>query len=165
MFNALLVEKTKIVLGALGLANAGITSGDRVSMKNYGRLAVILAIDPDSGTDVAAVTLLQSKTVDDSPSTEKPLAFTRMWKNGDTSLSDALVETTVSSNTFNTSNAAKRELFVMEVSADDMDVENGFDCVRIGVSDPGSVATPMAVLYVLYQSRYSGSTPPSAIVD
>lgn len=165
MFNGLLVENAKIVLGAVGLANAAAIDGDRVSMKDYGRCAIILAIAPASGTDVTAVTLKQSKTVDNSPSTEKALGLTRMWKNADVTLADALVETTVAANTFNTSAAAKTELFVIEIDQNDLDVDNEFDCVRVALSDPGSVSTPVAAIYVLYQPRYSGATPPSAIVD
>lgn len=163
MFPGLLVENVKVVLGAIGLANAGAIDGDRVSLKNYGKLAILLAIDPASGTDVTAVTLKQSKTVDDSPSTEKELAFTKVWKNGDTGLSDALVETAVSNNTFNTSALAASELFVIEIDSNDLDVENGFDCVRIALTDPGSVSTPVAAIYVLYQARYA--PPLTAITD
>jgi len=165
MLNGLLVENAKIVVGAIGLANAGAIDGDRVSLKNYGRVAIILAIDPGAGTAATAVTLKQSKTVDDSPSTEKALEFTKMWKNANNAASDTLVETAVAANTFSTSVAAASELFVIEVKADDLDVANGFDCVRIALSDPGSDSTPVAVIYVLYEPRYSGATPPSAIVD
>ena len=161
----LLVENTKIVLGDVKLLDGGGIAGDRVSLKNYERCAVIIALDPASGTDVSAVTLKQSKTVDNSPSTEKALAFTQMWKTADTTLSDALVATAVVANTFNTSNLAKKEVFVIEVLATDLDIDNDFDCIRVDMADPGSVSTPAAVIYVLYNSRYKGATPPSAIVD
>jgi hypothetical protein len=160
----LLVERTKIINGGIGLANSGGLAGDRISMKNYNHLTVIVDLAPASGTDPAAITLKQSKTVDDSPSTEKALAFTRAWKNEDVSASDALVKTTYSSS-IATSAAAKHEQFVLEVEAAELDVANGFDCVRADVTDPGSVSTPCCITYILSEPRYASATPPSAIVD
>jgi hypothetical protein len=160
----LLVERSKIVNGGIGLANAGGLAGDRISLKDYNHLTVIVDIAPASGTDPATITLKQSKTVDDSPSTEKALAFTRAWKNADVSQSDTLVKTGYSSS-IATSAEAKHEQFVLELDAAELDVENGYDCVRADVTDPGSVSTPCAMTYILSEPRYANATPPSAIVD
>ncbi len=164
-FQGLLVENTKIVLGDVKLLDGGALATDRVSMKGYERCAVILALDPASGTDVTAITMKQSKTVDNSPSSEKALSFTKVYKNGDTSVSDTLVETAVVANTFNTSNSAKKELFVIEILQTDLDIDNDFDCIALNATDPGSVSTPGAVIFVLYNARYKGATPPTAITD
>ena len=159
-----LVEKTKIVSGGNGLANSGGVAGDRVSMKGYHHLTVIVDMAPASGSDTAAITLKQSKTVDDSPSTEKALAFTYAWKNADVSASDALVKTTYSSS-ITTSNAAKHEMYVLEIEAAMLDTNNDFDCVRVDVTDPGSVSTPTCVTYILSEPRYASQLPPSAIIN
>lgn len=161
----LLVENTKIVLSDILLLNTAGLTGDRVSMKGYKRAAVIIALAPASGTDVAAVTMKQSKTVDDSPSTEKALSFSKMWKVADATLADALVQTVVASDTFNTSATAKKELFVIEILDTDLDINNEFDCIRVAIADPGSVSTPATAIYVLYEAKFRAATPPSAIVD
>lgn len=160
----ILAEQAKIVLGAIGLANAGATTGDYVSMKNYNHLTVILAIAPASGTDTAAITMKQATNVGNTLSDEKALTFTSMWKNADNSLTDTLVKTTVASS-ITTSAVAKSELFVIEIDAADLDVANGFDAVRVDVTDPGAVSTPLCAIYILSQARYAQATPPSAILD
>lgn len=160
-----MIDEMKIVPmgGPVLLNTAGIT-GTRVSMKNYSRLGILLQVTPASGTDAAAVTLKQSKTVADSPSTEKALSFTKVYKcvSGDT-----WAEVAVVNDTFNTSAAAVAESFFIEVDENDLDVNNGFDCVRINVTDPGSVSTPATAVGYLYQAKIK-STPAimlSAIID
>lgn len=160
-----LVENTKIVLGGLALLNTAGLAGDYVSMKEYRKVAIIFGLAPASGTDVSAVTVKQAKTVDNSPSTEKALAFTTVYKNGAPGTSDALVEMAVTAGTFNTSAVAALELYVIEIDQADLDINNGFDCIRLAMADPGSVSTPAFCLYVCYGAKQKSATPPSAIVD
>lgn len=150
-----MIDDMKIVPmgGPVLLNTAGIT-GTRVSMKNYSRLAILLQVTPASGTDAAAVTLKQSKTVADSPSTEKALSFTKVYKcvSGDT-----WAEVAVTNDTFSTSAAAVAESFLIEIDENDLDINSGFDCVRIAVADPGSVSTPATAVGFLYQSKVKTS--------
>jgi archaellin len=160
-----MIDEMKIVpMGGPVLLNAAGITGVRVSMKNYSRLGILLQVTPASGTDPAAVTLKQSKTVADSPSTEKALSFTKVYKcvSGDT-----WAEVAVTNDTFNTSNAAVAESFFLEIDENDLDVNNGFDCVRINVADPGSVSTPAVATGFLYQAKFKSAvaTQPSSIVD
>lgn len=161
----LLVQETKIVSGGgpVLLNTAGI-AGDYVSMKNYNHLTVIVGLTPASGTDTAAITLKQNTNVGNSPADEKALAFTRAWRCPVSTSVDALTETTYASS-ITTSAAAAQEMFVLEVDGADLDVANGFDCVRADITDPGAVSTPAFVLYILSEPRYAQATPPSAIVD
>jgi nicotinic acid phosphoribosyltransferase len=118
----------------------------------------------DNATTVTggAITLLQAQDV--AATGAKALAMTRMWANADTGASDTLVATTVTSNTFTTSTTNdKNLLYVIEVLASDLDVANGFDCVRV---DSASMANAVgAVIYILDGARYGGTTPPAAITD
>lgn len=161
------VESLKFVQGAGPvLLNSGAITGDYFSLKNHRRLLIRLALAPASGTDIAAVTLKQAKTVDNSPVTEKALSFSRMWRQLP-DVSDALVETAVTSDTFNTSATAQKEVFYIEVQATDLDLANSFDCVRINVTDPGSVSTPCDVLMIGYEGKFNtaADNQPSAITD
>lgn len=158
LVNGKFVENAKIVLGGLTLLNTTGLAGDYVSLKGHAKLAVILGFAPASGTDVSAVTVKQAKTVDGLPNmvdtdTEKALDFTRVYKNGDALASDALVETGVTAGTFNTSALAALELFVIEIDENDLDVNNGFDCVRVNATAPGAVSTPAFAAYVLYDAK------------
>ena len=160
------VQESKIVLGGLALLNtAGFTAGaaaDYVSMKNYNHLTVIVGLAPAVGTDTAAITLKQASAV--AGTGEKALAFTRAWRCPVSASVDELTETTYA-NSITTSAVAALELFVLEIDAADLDVANGFDCVRADVTDPGVNSTPAFVLYRLSEPRYAQATPPSAIVD
>ena len=162
----ILAEQTKIVNGGgpVLLNTAGI-AGDTVSLKHYNHLTAIVSLAPASGTDTAAITLKQNTNVGNSPADEKALAFSWVWKNGATGTSDALVKTAVTANSITPSGAAANEMYVMDIDAADLDVANGFDCVRVDVTDPGSVSTPASVIYILSEPRYAQATPPSAIVD
>lgn len=159
----LLVQEKKIVMGGgpVLLNTAGL-AGDYVSMKNYNHLTVIVALTPASGTDTAAITLKQASDV--AGTGEKALAFTKAWRCPVSTSVDALTETAYSSS-ITTSATAVQELFVLEIDAPDLDVANGFDCVRVDITDPGSVSTPAVAIYILGESRFAQATPPSPIVD
>ena len=92
------------------------------------------------------------------------LAMTRMWANTDCAAGDTLTKTAVTSDTFTTNTTnSKQLLYVIEVLAEDLDVANGFDCVRI---DSASMVNAVgAAIYLLDGARYGGTTPPAAITD
>ena len=70
----------------------------------------------------------------------------------------ALTETAVSNNTFTTDTTnSKRLRYVLDVQASDLDVANGFDCLRVDVASMAN-ATGM-VSYILYGAKYSGHSP------
>ena len=156
------VENAKIVQGVFPQACTSI-AGDWVSLKNYRHLTILIHLDVASGTASGAVTLDQATAV--AGTGTKTLAFTKMWANEDTSASDALVETAVTSNTFNIGGATKPMLYVIEVEADTLDVENDFDCVQVDIATIANAN--VCVEYILSQARYSGqsSAMPSAIID
>lgn len=169
----LLAEESKIVVGFLGLLNtATCGTGDYVSLKNYQAVDIIVALVPASGTDTAAITVKQATNVTNSASDAKAVAFTTVKylvgaaaALADFTADDALVTTAVTANSITTSAGALPELFVIHIDAEMLDVAGGFDCVRIDVTDPGSVSTPAVGLYILRHPRYAQATPPTAITN
>jgi hypothetical protein len=162
--NAALPEQFKFVYGSTGIGALTTTvgDGDYVSMKNYNRLTIVILIDNSTTVTGTAITLLQADTV--AGGNAKALAMTRMWADADVGASDALVKTAVTSDTFTTTAVNdKNALYIIEVLSSDLDIANGFDCVRVdGASAANSVG---AVLYILDGSRYAGAPPPTAITD
>jgi len=136
---------------------------DYVCLKNFQRVMVVILVDNATTVTGSAITLKQATTV--AAGGEKAIAFTRMWTNEDTAAGDTLTETAVTSNTFTTDDTdAKNLIYVMEVDIADLDVKNGFDCVRAGTAD--ATAAVLSVLYLLYPARYGQTAGgPSAIVD
>jgi len=141
---------------AIGALTTTVGDTTYVSMKGYDRLAIIIDVTNATTVTGGAVTLQQATAV--AGTSEKPLAFTRMLANVDVATSQALVETAVVSNTFTTNTTNSRRLrYVLDVKASDLDVANGFDCVRVDVTAMAN-ATGM-VSYILYGPKYSGFSP------
>lgn len=155
--NARLDEQVVPIVAGIGLLLTS-TLGDTtyVSMKNYRRLQIIIAIADGTTVTGTAVTLKQATAI--AGTGEKALAFTRMLANTDYAASKTMVETVVTSNTFTTQVVnSKDSVYVIDVDADDLDAANGFDCVRVDCT--GHAATSSRgciVLYNLYGARYSG---------
>jgi len=161
MISKRLVDTAKVVTG-FAPGTPSTTTPDYVSMKDWGHLTVLISVDNGNTVTGSAITLKQDVVV--AGSSEKTLAFTKAWRNIDTGASDALTEFTVSSNTFTTDTTnAKNLLYVIEVDAAELDVTNGFDCVRVGTGDAAN--TVLSVVYILSNPRYAGASTATAITD
>lgn len=126
-----------------------------VSMKDYNHLTAIVSFKNATTVTGSAITLKQATAV--AGTSEKALAFTKMWAVADDGTSAAVTETAVSSNTFTTdATNSKTGFYVIEVDADDLDLANGFDCVRVGVGN--GTATTIEVTYLLSGARYGGAS-------
>lgn len=160
--NAALPEISKIVNGLSNTAPSTSTPA-YVSMKGYNRLSVLVSAKNGSTVTGSAITLKQATAI--AGTSEKALPFTTYWANVDAAASDALVATTAASNTFTTNTTnSKLLVYVLEVRASDLDVANGFDCVRAGTAD--AVNSTLTVTYILREPRFADATPlPSAVVD
>ena len=155
------LDKGKWVTG-LAPITPSTSTPDYVSMKGYQKLAVAIIVDNGNTVTPSAIALKQAQAV--AATGEKALAFTKVWANEDVAASDTLVETTVTANTFDTDDTnAKNLLYVIEVDADDLDVDNAFDCVRADTGDAAN--TVLAVLYYLHAPRYAPTLATSAITD
>jgi hypothetical protein len=158
--NARLDEQTTTVMAAIGLLMTS-TLGDTtyVSMKGYRKLQIVIGIADGTTVTGSTVTLKQATAI--AGTGEKALAFTRMLANTDYAASKTMVETAVTSNTFTTQTTnSKDSLYIIEVDADDLDVANGFDCVRVDMTGHAATSSRGAfVLYNLFGARYSGVNP------
>lgn len=159
----LLTEQCLIVDGIV-LGVPSTTTPDYVSLKNYPRLTVVIKGKNTTTVTGSAITLKQAQAVANTG--EKALAFSTAYRNIDTGADDRLAAFTVSSNTFTTdATNNKTFLYVIEVQDTDLDLANGFDCVRLGTGDATNAT--LAVTYLLWPAKY-GDSPAnmkSAIID
>jgi hypothetical protein len=168
----LLLEHHQLVEGfpAVDLS-AGANNGDYVSLKNYKHVSIVFASgigtagqDPTvvvqqaqdvAGTGVKALNINASKVFKKQAPTS--LASTGQW-------SDASAG--VTANSWTDAEAAEQSLLlVIEFDADELDVDNGFDCIRATIADVGANAQPGYLLYILSEPRYASrpTQMPSAI--
>lgn len=157
--NANLSEQVKVVTGLLSTVPSTSTP-DYVSLKNYERCMVLIQVKNATTVTGSAITLKQATSV--AAGSEKALAFTKAYRNIDTADADALAEFAVTSNTFTTdSTNSKNLMYVIEVKGEDLDVNNGFDCIRVGTGD--ATAATVSVTYLLFGAKFP--TTGSAITD
>lgn len=151
--NANLTEQVKIVEGLLGVVPS--TSVPRyISLKNFERVLVLVSVKNATTVTGSAITLKQATSVGGSG--EKPLGFSKALRNLDTAAADALAEFAVASNTFTTDNTnSKNLMYAIEVKAEDLDVNGGFDCIRAGTGD--ATAATVTVTYLLFGAKTKGA--------
>lgn len=155
--NARLDEQAYFVqASAIGALTTTVGDTTYVSMKNYARVSIVIDVTNATAVTGGTVTLKQATSV--AGTNEKPLAFTRMLANTDVGAGQALTETAVTSNTFTTDTTnSKRLRYVIDVPAEDLDIANGFDCLRADVT--GMASATGQVSYTLYGARYAGASP------
>lgn len=157
--NALLSEQVKIVEGLIPTVPSSSTP-DYVSLKNYERCMVLIIQKNATTVTGSAITLKQATNV--AAGSEKALSFTKAYRNVDTAAADILSEFTVASDTFTTQAVdSKNAMYVIEVKAEDLDVNNGFDCLRVGTGN--ATAATIGVYYFLYGAKFPTNT--AAITD
>lgn len=154
-------ETHKVVTG-LSPVSPSTSVPDYVSLKSAHKLAVIINVKNGSTVTANAITLKQASAVANTG--EKALAFSVVQVNADVANGDTFTETAVVSNTFSppTTNSLQMQ-YVIDVAPSDLDVANGFDCVRAGVADGAN--TVVSVVYILWPLKYPSAAPPSAIID
>jgi hypothetical protein len=157
---ARLDEQVTPIVAAVGLLLTS-TLGDTtyVSLKNYQRCQIIIVIADGTTVTGSTITLKQATAI--AGTSEKALAFTRMLANVDYAASKTMVETAVTSNTFTTQTTnSKDSVYIIDVDAASLDVDNGFDCIRVdGTGHAATASRGCVVLYNLYGARYSGADP------
>lgn len=162
--NAMLHEQGRMVVG-LPPRTPSTSTPDYVCMKNYERCSIVILVDNATTVTGSAITVKQATDVSNSASDEKAVSFTTAYRNltAGSGTDDALSAFTVTSNTFTTDSTNNlNAIYVIDVKASDLDMNNGFDCIRAGTGDATSAV--LSVLYILYPQKYSspGST---AVVD
>lgn len=158
--NGIAQEQDRVVIATQGLLLA-TTVGDAkyVSLKNYAAMEVWIAIADGTTITACDVTMKQATAV--AGTNEKALGFSTVWKAVDLGSSQTLIETAVTNNTFATQTTnSKDSLYVINITPDMLDVDGGFDCVRMdGANHAATSSRGCTVWYVLKGARYSGANP------
>ncbi len=154
-----LIETQKFIWGGepKNYTGAAMTA-EYVSLKLYKHLTIVIQTGAWAG-GTAAVSLLEATNVSAGSATALNLEW--MWT--DEATGGTLVKTAVASDTFNLTTANK--LYIIEIDAAELDVDSSKDCVTVVVATPGGNADFYGVVYILSEPRFSGTTPPSAIID
>lgn len=141
------IEVSNVPIDTTG---AGRT-GDYYSLKDFQGIVFVIFQGAWAG-GTPAVTLKQATDI--SGTSAKALGFTEKYsKVGLTGTVNVL--TAVASNTFNLTATANR-IEMIEVSAADLDRDNGFDCCGLDIATPGANADLICVAAILYGPRYQG---------
>ena len=158
-----LVDELKIVTGLATILPSS-TTPDYVPLKNYDGFLAIITVQNATTVTGSAITLKQATLVDGTG--EKALAFDKVLQNEDTGSAggDILVETPVESDTFTTDATDSKELkYIIDVKTESLDVNNGFNAIRVGTGD--AVANLVNIEYLLYNGRYAPVLDDSVITD
>lgn len=166
--NKHLLEKLQIVSAFVPFDLGTAQVGDIVSLKNYGRCAIVIFKAAGTAGDDGLITVEQVQDVANTGSNAKALNFTRtdIKQGAQTGIGTFTTAIAAAGNTYtNLTLAESQAIIVIDIDANDLDVDNGYDCVRVSLADVGSNAQLGAGLYILHEPHYSANPLPSAIVD
>lgn len=160
-------EHVKTYISGMGLSlTTTVGDGIYVSMKQYKKMQIVIAIADGTTVTGGNVTLKQCTSVTTTPFTgEKALAFTRCLENRDWAAGKVMTETAVTANTFRTVHGSdsKIQLYILDVDSSTLDTDGGFDCVRCDVTaHAATTALGAIVIYNLYNPRFSDA---NALID
>lgn len=165
--NRHILDKIDIVSAFVPINIGSARTGDVVSLKNWGRCAIVFFAAAGTAGDDPTLTVLQCSSV--APSNAKALTFTRIDTKQGAALTSIGTWTQVAqaaANTYTDATSAEvQKIWVVDIKAEDLDVDNGFDCVQITMGDAGTANQIAAAMYILHEPRYAKSGGVSAIVD
>jgi len=143
--------------------NDGATTGDYVSLKNYGKcLVVLIAGDGTAGSDVDVLLYQATNVAGDDAKVLNCLETGRIFtKEGAAALTSAGTWTKETQATADEAWDPEDSgevclIWGFEVFASDLDGDNGFDCIRADVTDPGAAKIGVA-LYILGDPKNSAA--------
>lgn len=154
-----ILEKCQIV-GAFRPVDLqdGANSGDWVSLENYKRCAIVFWSAIGTGGDDPTLTLQQAGDAAGSDAKDLTVVTDVYTKQAATNLLSTgqwTHETQVAATSYTDGDAAEQEaLWVIDIDADLLDVDNGFKFIQASVADVGSNAQLGACLYILHEPRY-----------
>lgn len=155
MLNKHILEKLELVSGIVPIDLGSARSSDVVTLKNYGRCAIVFFKEAGSANEDPTLTVLQATSI--APSNAKALTFTDIYvKQGTLTSVGTWTKTTQSAaNTYtNTTLSESEAIIVIDIQADSLDVDNGFDCIQVTIADAGSTNQMGALLFVLHEPRF-----------
>jgi hypothetical protein len=148
-------------------SQAAAASGLVVSLKGYAGVCIFLQKKAGVAGDDVVFTLTQASAV--AGTGEKALNFERIYeKLHATTVPGAFTRVDQSAgNTYtNLTSGEKAGIIAVDIKAEMLDVDNGFDCVRLAIPDTGSGGAQLiSASYILYGPRHGGSAMISPIAD
>jgi hypothetical protein len=159
-----LVENAQIVAGFVPLDLQTQRNADWVSLADFNHLSVIFFKGTGTDGDDPVITLEQA--TDNAGSGAKALSFTDIWRKqaADVQTVGQFTRTTqAAADSYTNSDGHQQAIWVLEIDGDMLDVDGGFDHVRVTLNDTGTNPQLGCVLYVLTEPRYAEATPPSAL--
>ena len=166
--NNLFVEEAQIVMAIVPVdSQTAANNGDWVSLKNFERCTLLLIKAAGTAGDDPVFTVRQAQDV--SGTGAKALNFTRIdAKVGtQTGIGAFTTVTQAAGNTYtDTVSAEAQAIMAVEFKAEDLDVNNGFDCIQLQIPDTGSAGAQLITgLYILRGGKFNPALSTSAIVD
>lgn len=148
-------------------SQAAANNGIVISLKGYAGVACVLFKKAGTAGDDPVFTLTQCQAVGGTG--EKALTFTRIYSKLHATTVPGLFTRVnqAAAGTYTDDTAAEKSgLIVVDVKAEDLDVDNNFDCVRLAIPDTGAAGAQLiAGFYLLYGPRYAGAGMLSPIAD
>ena len=175
--NTRLLESIDIVVGAAPADFNSAATVDWVSLKNYDGCLVVLVKAAGTAGDDPSVILVQATDVSGTGSKAlnciRRLYYKVGTQTGVNTWSSIAITTatgdidTVSVNgTTDLAGDSVQAMFLVDVRASDLDVDNGFDCISYTWDDADLGNTGLGtILFIPYGARYPQATPLTAIVD
>ncbi len=169
--NTNILEDIQIVnaFSPVNLATGAPTS-DVVSLKNYRRCLVLMTKGIGTAGQDPTITLAQGTDV--AFGTNKALTFTTIYvKQDPTNISDVgqwtKVTQAAAATYLDATNAEQASMWAIDFKAEDLDTNNGYDCIRASVADPGTNSQIATIHYILYDAVQNAApeSMASAIVD
>lgn len=144
--------------------------GDWLSLKNAQGVCIVFFKGAGTAGDDPTLTFEQASDVSGTGAKNLSVVTTIHKKQGTlTSVGTWTTVTQAAGATYagDGTSAEEQAVYVVEIEADQLDADNGFDCVRVRCSDVGTNAQLGCALYLLYGLRYAAAPAnlPSAIAD
>lgn len=146
-------------------------NSDYLSLKNYQGAYVVFFKAAGTANDDPTITLRQATAVAGTNVKDAAIITEYFKKQGTLSAVGTWTRVTQSAAATVAGDATSAEeeaVYVFKVEADQLDVDNGFDCIAANVADPGNAGTQYGgLLFIPFGPRYGGRADalPSAIAD
>jgi hypothetical protein len=146
---------------AMGFApvdmSAGANNSDWVLLARYRRLVILFfKAAAASGTEDPTVTLLQAQDNTGAGSKALNIPANRSWTktNADLTTVGTFTAGAPTNNTLTVATSAQKQaIWMIEIDAADLDVNNGFNAVQANVADVGVTAQLGSLIYLLGEPR------------
>lgn len=147
----------------------GANTGDWFSLQNYERAVIVLYKGIGTAGQDPIFNLQQATSNGGTP---KNLTFTRIRSKVGVSggsfllsaVNDFTLHTQAAATSYTDTDSAEAEaMIVVEIKASDLDVQNGYDWIRLDIADVGGNAQLGCAFAILVNARNSQATMPTPI--